>query len=158
MTRSRSAKPTQPVEQPTTPQPVDPAIEAQYFDPGRTRRAAVEITNNGAGDDHLIELIVRGQSFGVIDTTDLRGSAQIELDRMRTIDDLFDWLVKHAGVTEDEIPQIEQDLGDMPAIAIRELMQAMGTAIATAITIPNPSRQPGSSPRTMTPRGRRGRR
>lgn len=155
MTTPRSAKNRRPVEQVEQPPAIDP--ESQYFNP--SRRAVVELRDDGnPATNHEIEIIARGVTWGYIDARAVKVRAQRELESMAQLEDLFQWLQDHANVDPDDMPDLRAALDDMPLGAVKEVMQAMGAALATAIQVPNASRQPGSSQGNMTAPIRRGRR
>lgn len=89
----------------------------------------------------LIDIRVNGRVFGQVDVTTLKAKAQFELERMTGATQLLTWLAKYAGVDTEDLPALEDELGEMPIGALLELGSAIGQAIGEAASLSKAKRQ-----------------
>lgn len=83
----------------------------------------------------LIDIRVNGKILGQIDVTTLKAKAQFELERMVKATDMLTWLSRYAGVSPEDLPDVEYELGEMPIGALLELGQSIGAAIGEAASL-----------------------
>ena len=112
-----------------------------------------EPANNGAVEvldednpERGLEIVVNGVQLGMVDVRTLKARALFDLEEIQLAHDLLDWLQKYAGVSEDDIPTVKEELAEMPIQAIIDLARSIAGAIGQAMKIPKASRQPSKPP------------
>lgn len=109
-------------------------MSTDYFEPETAQRLT------SAPPEHLVDIRVNGIVLGTVDVRTLPGRAQFDLEDATGAYDLLEWLRTYAGVPEEALPQIRDELATMNISAIVELAMQISEAIGAAISLPNTNR------------------
>jgi hypothetical protein len=87
-----------------------------------------------------IDIVVNGVVFGTVDVTKLKAKAQLALEDSSGVYDLLEWCKTYAGVKEENLPKLRDELGEMDIQAIVDLTLSISEAIGSAMNVPNSKR------------------
>ena len=104
-----------------------------------------------------LEIVVNGVQLGMVDVRTLKARALFDLESVLMAHDLLDWLQKYAGVSQDDIPAVKEELAEMPLQAIIDLARSIAGAIGKAMQLPKANRQPSKPPSNTVAMRRYGR-
>lgn len=96
-------------------------------------------------DNHYISIVVNDVELGYINPRTIKARAQFDIEAAISgatpASDLLRWLVTYAHVKEDDIARIREELAEMEAWRLVELLISIQEAVGKALTLPKVYKQ-----------------
>lgn len=92
-----------------------------------------------------IDIRVGGVVVGTVDTRTLKARAQFDVEEgiasPTPATALLRWLQQYAGLSDDDTPQVKEEISEMPVSAIIDLFVSISEAIGRGMQLPPKSRR-----------------